>query len=163
MASKWFAVAMMLAAASAEAGSANGTLSVTAQVSVACAINTATLAFSSYDAVQGTAVQGSTTLSVVCTKGATAVVTLGQGSQPALGSTDTAPQRQMALLLSRLGYTLYQDSARTVVWGNTSATGLSYIATGSSLDSLTVYGTITASQDVPAGSYADSVVATMTF
>ena len=126
-------------------------------------IRTATLAFSSYDAVQGTAVQGSTTLSVVCTKGATAIVTLGQGSLPALGSTDSAPLRQMGLLLNRLGYTLYQDSARSVVWGNTSATGLSYVATGNPLDSLTVYGTITASQDVPAGAYADSVVATMTF
>lgn len=165
---KIFAAALVVAMASAaRIADANttvtGTMTVTASVAVSCAITAGTLAFGAYDTVVGAAVQGTTTLSVTCTKGGTATVTLGQGSNPASGSTDTTPLRQMANSTNRLAYTLYQDSARTVVWGNTGAAGYAYTSTGNPSDSLTVYGTITASQNVPAGSYSDSVVATMTF
>jgi spore coat protein U-like protein len=157
------AMAMAMTANIADASTVTGTMTVTASVAVSCSITAGTLAFGAYDTVVGAAVQGSTTLSVTCTKGGTATVTLGQGSNPASGSTDATPLRQMANSTNRLGYSLYQDSSRSVVWGNTGATGYSYTSTGNSNDPLTVYGTITASQNVPAGSYSDSVVATMTF
>ena len=41
-------------------------------------------------------------------------------------------------------------------------TGLAYTGTGASQD-LTVYGTLPGGQNVPVGSYSDTVVATITF
>lgn len=64
---------------------------------------------------------------------------------------------------SYLSYSLYSDSGRSTVWGNTAGTGKAYTGTGVS-DTVTVYGAIAAGQNVPAStSYADVVVATITF
>jgi spore coat protein U-like protein len=59
-----------------------------------------------------------------------------------------------------LDYQLYTDSEHTTVWDNT--TGQSVTGTGASSPT-PVYGVITKGQNVPAGSYTDTVVATITF
>lgn len=61
-----------------------------------------------------------------------------------------------------LSYALYQDTGRTTVWGNTGGTGVANTGTGTQ-NALTVYGAVAAGQAVPAGSYSDTVVATVTF
>jgi len=61
-----------------------------------------------------------------------------------------------------ISYSLFQDSARTTAWGNTAATGVVHTGTGT-LTSISVYGQMAAAQNVPAGSYSDTVVATVTF
>ena len=48
------------------------------------------------------------------------------------------------------------------VWGGTAASDVPHTGTGTET-SLTVYGRIPAGQNVPAGSYSDTVVATVTF
>ncbi len=62
-----------------------------------------------------------------------------------------------------LAYSLLQDSARTVNWGNT--VGMDTLAgTGNgAAQALTVYGRVPASQFVAPGSYADTITATVTF
>lgn len=158
-------VGMLLVSASTGiAGTSTSNMNVSATVTTSCSISAGSLAFGSYDAVTGAAVQGTAALSVACTKGATAQITLGQGSQAGTGSSDIAPLRRMKDSgTNYLSYSLFQDSARTTVWGNTSVTGASYLSAGSAATTITVYGTIGATQDVPAGSYTDSVVATVTF
>ena len=69
----------------------------------------------------------------------------------------------MASGLNRMAYFLYQDSGEATVWGNTQATGVAQTGTGNAGTTLTVYGDITAGQNVPVGSYADTVVATVNF
>jgi spore coat protein U-like protein len=61
-----------------------------------------------------------------------------------------------------LSYQLYSDSGLTTVWGNTSGTGVGVTGTGAAV-STTVYGSVAAGQNVPTGSYADTVAATVTF
>jgi spore coat protein U-like protein len=61
-----------------------------------------------------------------------------------------------------LTYELYQNSAHSTVWGNTSGTGVANTGNGTQ-QSITVYGTVDAGQNVPAGSYSDTVVATVSF
>jgi spore coat protein U-like protein len=61
-----------------------------------------------------------------------------------------------------LSYALYSDTNRTAVWGNTSGTGVASTGTGAAV-SLPVYGAVSSGQNVPAGSYTDTVVATVTF
>jgi spore coat protein U-like protein len=147
------------------ATTATSNLSVTATVAANCSISAGTLAFGSYDPVvtnASAALNGSGTVNVTCTNGTSATITLGQGSNPAGGSTDAAPARQMANGANRLSYDLYSDAARTTVWGNTAGTGLGHTGTGAAV-ALTVYGSVPGGQNKPAGSYSDTVVATVTF
>jgi spore coat protein U-like protein len=47
------------------------------------------------------------------------------------------------------------------VWNSTAP--VAYTAVSKAASSLTVYGRVAAGQDVPAGSYSDTVIATITF
>ena len=154
------------AASSIDAATATSNLAVSASVAANCTISTAAVAFGAYDPVSAnatTALNGTGTVNVTCTSGASTTITLGQGSNPNTGSTDAAPARRMGDGATHfLSYALYQDSGRSTVWGNTAGTGEANTGSGSQA-ALTVYGAVTAGQNVPAGSYSDTVVATVTF
>lgn len=148
------------------AATATSNLSVTATVTSNCTIGTTAVAFGAYDPVSANAttpLNGTGTVSVTCTSGASATITLGQGSNAAAGSTDAAPLRRMKDAgTDLLSYALYQDSGHATSWGNTAGTGIAQTGTGTTAN-LTVYGQVAAGQNVPAGSYSDTVVATVTF
>jgi spore coat protein U-like protein len=154
------------AVSSTDAATATQNLSLTASVTANCTISTAVVAFGAYDPVvtnATTALNGTGTVSVTCTNGASTTVTLGQGSNAATGSTDAIPARRLNDGGTNfLTYSLYSDTGRTVVWGNTVGTSVAHTGTGL-LTALTVYGAVTAGQNVPAGSYSDTVLATITF
>lgn len=156
-------VAASAMAPEARAGTATSNMNVTATVASTCSISAGSLAFGAYNTLSGTQVDGTTTVSVACTKGATATITLGQGQNAGTGSTDAIPIRRMVSGVNFLGYALYSDSTRLLTWGNTIITGQAYIALSAATTQLTVYGRIAASQDVPAGSFSDVVLATITF
>ncbi len=151
--------------APAFAGTATSNLSVTATVTASCSINAGALALN-YDPVvanQSTASTSTATLTVACTSGSASTITLGQGTNAATGSTDAAPQRRaLNGTANYLNYGLYSDAAYQTLWGNTSATGAAYTGTGTT-GTVTVYASIPAAQNVPAGAYSDTVVATVTF
>jgi spore coat protein U-like protein len=63
---------------------------------------------------------------------------------------------------SFLTYGLYSDAGRATVWGNSATTDVEHTGTGT-LTAITVYGRIPSGQNVPAASYSDTVVATVTF
>lgn len=156
----------LVSAGTATAATDTADLVVTATVTANCTISSTGLAFGAYDPVSTNAaanLDGTGTVSVTCTSGAAGVIALGQGANADTGSTDAVPLRRMNDGgTNHLSYFLYQDTGRTTVWGNTEATDVSHTGTGSSTD-LTVYGRVTAAQNVPAGSYTDTVVATVTF
>ena len=160
------AATMLGVASKAEAGSQTSTLAVAAQVTANCTISTSALAFGSYDPVvtnATTALNGTGTVTVTCTSGASTNVLLGQGSNASVGSTDAVPIRRMTDGATHyLSYAIFQDTGRSTTWGNTNATSEAYTGTGSS-SALTVYGKVDAGQNVPAGSYTDSVLATISF
>lgn len=154
------------AVTSTDAATQTANLTVSASVSASCSISTAPVAFGAYDPVvtnATAALNGTGTVNVTCTTGASTTVTLGQGSNANTGSTDAAPARRMKDSTTHfLDYSLFQDSGRTTVWGNTAGTGQASTGTGSQV-ALTVYGAVAAGQSVPTGSYSDTVVATVTF
>jgi spore coat protein U-like protein len=156
---------LMSSAALATTATAN--LGVSATITNNCTISTAALAFGAYEPLSGaSAVNGTGTVTVACTSGLTgAVVTLGEGLHASGGSTAAVPLRQMQDSgTDKLTYKLYSDSGRTTVWGNTAGTGLAASTGTGTNQNLTVYGTIDSGQNtLPAGSYADTVVATITF
>lgn len=148
----------------ATAGTDTDDLEITASVENTCVITGGTLAFGTYDTIAGVAVDGSATISVECTAGATATITLGQGAHADTGSTDADPARRLNDGGTNfLAYELFLDAGRTSEWGNTEGTGKSYEAVSAEAVSQNVYGRLLANQDVPAGSYTDTVVATVTF
>lgn len=155
-----------LCAGPARAGTATANVAVTATVSANCTISSAGVSFGAYDPVSTNAsanLDATGTVTVTCTSGAAAVVALGQGANANTGSTDAAPLRRMKDSgTNYLSYALYQDSARTTVWGNTTATDVSHTGTGTAT-AITIYGRVTSGQNVPAASYSDTVVATVTF
>ncbi len=167
----------VLAAATAGMFGASGSYAVTdtenllvsASVTATCTITTSPVAFGAYDPTSVSDLDGTGTVTVLCTNGTAGYVTLGEGANPDGASTPAVPVRQMAggaAAAGRLTYELYSEATYTDVWGNTSTTGLNHVGDGTST-ALTVYGRIPAQQNVIAGSgateYADTVVATVEF
>lgn len=146
------------------AATATSNLEVSATVTNNCTISAGALAFGSYGIshVNGTDLDASATISMQCTSGASTVITLGQGLHADTGSTDSTPLRRLQSGSNYLSYTLYSASDHSTIWGNDAGSGLAYTGVGSS-SNVTVYGRVAGSQNVPAGSYADTVVATVTF
>lgn len=161
--------AFAIGAVSSTAGAITATsnLSVTASVTANCTITTAPVAFGAYDPIvtnASAALTGNGTLNVTCTSGASSAVTLGEGSNPNAGSTAAVPARRLKDGGTNfLTYKLFSESTRTTVWGDTTPTGLAAATGTGSLTTLTVYGAIDAGQNVPAGNYTDTVLATITF
>ena len=156
---------LVLTAGSAFAGTATSNMAVSATISANCTITAGALAFGAYDPIVANAtvpLPGTATLTVTCTNGSGTTITLGQGLTPAGGSTPAAPLRQMASGGNFLSYSLFQDVGLTTTWGDTAGTGVAYTGTGVA-GSVTVYGQVAAGQNVPAGTYNDTVVATITF
>ena len=145
----------------ASAATATANLGVSATVTNNCTISTAALAFGSYDPVvahASTNLDGTGTVIVACTKGATATIGLGLGSN-ASGSV----RRMKDAATNYLTYELYQERPHDGV-GNAGAGLLSPGAAPSkAARNFTVYGRVASNQDVPAGSYNDTVVATVNF
>ena len=146
----------------ASAATATANLGVSATVTNNCTISTAAVAFGSYDPVVAHAsanLDGSGTVTVACTKGAVATVGLGLGS-----NASASVRRLKDAGTNYITYELYQDSGRSTVWGNAGAGLLSPGAAPSKVArNFTVYGRVPANQDVPAGTYNDTVVATVNF
>jgi len=149
----------------ASATDATASLNVSASVANNCTITTAAVNFGAYDPIAthaSSALNGSGSVTVKCTTGASAAVKLGQGSNADSGSTAAAPLRRMKETGSSnyLSYALYSDTNRSTVWEG--STGVSHTGDGTATQ-LTVYGQVASNQNVPAGSYSDTVVATVTF
>jgi spore coat protein U domain-containing protein, fimbrial subunit CupE1/2/3/6 len=131
---------------------------VSATVSANCTISAGALAFGAYDPVTANAstdLDQTSTITVACTKGSTGVVSLDNGSNFSGGA------RRMKAGANFLNYEMYSDSGRTTVWNSSSTQ--SYTAASKAATGLTVYGRVAAGQDVPVGSYSDTVVASITF
>jgi spore coat protein U-like protein len=147
--------------ATASAATATANLGVSATVTNNCTISTAAVAFGSYDPVvahASTNLDGTGTLTVACTKGATSTIGLNLGSN-ASGAT----RRMSDGATSYLSYELYQDAGRTTVWDGGAGLYNPGAAPSKTARNFTVYGRVPSNQDVSAGSYNDTVVATVNF
>lgn len=150
------------------------TLSASATVASNCTVATAALAFGSYDPIGthrtgGANLNASGSVTVTCVKGVAPSIALGLGANVS-GST----RRLKSGASDYLNYELYKPPSTTagaactfpgtVVWGTSGANLFSATAaTSKAARSYNVCGTIAAGEDPAIGTYADTVVATVTF
>lgn len=159
-----FALSTLTLSGTSIAATATSNMAVSATVTNNCTISAGALAFGAYGLanVNGANLDANATLTLQCTSGASTVITLGQGLHADTGSTEETPLRRLESGTNHLSYSLYQLADHTDPWGNEAGTGLDYTGTGAS-GGVTVYGRVDGLQNVPAGSYTDTVVATITF
>ncbi len=163
---------LVLVVSPALAGSATANVSVSANIVNVCTISTGAVAFGAYDPIvanASTPLEGSGTVTITCTRGASTTVGLGLGSN-ASGSVRKMKDGGSNLMT----YELYQPPNSTpasacsfsspTVWGNSGA-GLFTPAAAPDKNARTynVCGQIASGQDLPFGSYTDTVVATVNF
>jgi spore coat protein U-like protein len=95
----------------------------------------------------------------MCTSGASYTVALDGGTTGATNPT----QRKMSQATEQVTYGLYQNSSRTLPWGDSSG-GFAATGSGSGLSqNLTVYGRVPAQNTPSAGTYTDTVVVTLSY
>ena len=143
----------------AEAADATASLTVAASVANNCTIATTQLSFGAYDPVGTNATAdatGSGQVLIACTKGASATIALGNG-----GGSD-ANSRRLASGSNFLPYQLYRSDGSTV-WGSGAGGWVTYNSLSKAQQTMAVQGKIAAGADVPAGTYADTIVATVNF
>jgi spore coat protein U-like protein len=156
----------MIAAGPALAATITTNMAVSSSVTATCVIAAAPLSFAAYNTVTTANVDAEAILTVTCTNGTPGIqITLGQGLTPATGSTTAIPLRQMTNGgAGRLAYFLYQETGRTTVWGDTLATAPAAVVGTGAAQTATVFGRIPSGQTtVVAGTYTDTVVATVNF
>ncbi|MDH6103524.1 spore coat U domain-containing protein [Chrysosporum ovalisporum ANA283AFssAo] len=165
------ASAILIAAGSAApamAGTAIIDVEVTATVPVSCTISANPIAFSNYDPIGTHATAGlyaPGSLITTCTNGSAVVVTLSQGNNPEVSSTDAEPQRRLWNGISGddndfLSYEIYAGDGGT--WGNTPDSSVTVSGTGQQVNT-TIHAVIPPAQNVSSGNYTDTVTATIDF
>lgn len=115
-----------------------------------------TLTFSAYNVYAGGPVDSAATLTYGCPPPTSPMVTIDAG----LHSGGSIAPRYMLRTpgTDLLGYNVYVDAARTVVWGATQIA----VPTGNG-QSVQLYGRVFAGQDVAVGTYNDTLTVTFNF
>jgi spore coat protein U-like protein len=146
------------------AQSDTGNLGVSASVTGSCRLRSISpVAFGTYDPLlthETNPLDGTGSINIGCTKGTGAVtIALGQGSYYTTG------RRMNGGIASAdyLNYALYQDSGRTDPWGEGGDAMVLATEPPSSGTAYTVYGQVPGAQDVSEGSYADTVLVTVSW
>jgi spore coat protein U-like protein len=145
----------------ANAATRSTTFTVTLTLQNDCQIAANALNFGTSGVIAAN-IDQTTTLTVTCTNGAPYNVGLDAGSVS--GSTVAARLLQSpATGTPTVGFQLYRDSARSLVWGQTVGTDtLGGTGTGAA-QTLTVYGRVAPQNTPAAGTYSSTVTTTITF
>jgi spore coat protein U-like protein len=156
----------LICAPAAQAATSSTNLGITTTVAANCLVSATPVAFGSYDPMAATATTSTGVLTLTCTQGSAPSVAID------LGANASAGQRRMAAGANRLPYDLFQPSANTAGASCAGASTPYPTATpGFALTSapsiaarnFNVCAQIAPGQDVPVGSYSDTVLVTVTF
>jgi spore coat protein U-like protein len=141
-----------------------------ASAAFTCSGSNVSMSLGAYNGFQATDLDSSGVLVVTCRRnggGSTTTITVGIGPSAVSGSIATRRLR-LAAGTDVLGYNLFRDAGRSLVWGqtvgvNTVSQNISLSNNASGTLSFTLFGRITALQDVRAGTYNDTLTMTVTF
>lgn len=138
--------------------------STSAQAQINCSASFTNVAFGNVDVLPGTPIDSAGALSTSCTgiTGATKVIlcfSMDNGSFALNGAN-----RQMGSGANRLGFNLYQDAARSVVWSASGAGVLGVVLTAAAPSATpSVYARVPGSQQtVPPAAYTTTMTSSIT-
>lgn len=162
--SAWIVTAGALAVTAGSAhlsGSASTTLPVSAVVIHNCTVSASPVQFGAYDPVTAnarTSLTVSGTVTIACTRGSSPVIGLSAGSHAAGGT------RRASDGTNYLAYELFKDTGLTEPWGDKGSDALQAgVALSRTPRRFQVHARIPAGQDVPAGTYTDTIVVSVNF
>lgn len=133
---------------------------------ITCTASAGSTNFGAYNPLSAAPVDSAGTISVTCTNLLSILV--GYTIELSTGLSTNYAAREMANGANRLQYNLYTNPGRTVVWGDGTG-GSSAVSDGylllllSTTINYSVYGRIPAGQNVAVGTYADTIVVTVTY
>jgi hypothetical protein len=145
----------------AAVGAETTTFAVTAQFAPSCTVSAAPLSFGSNIPTPVTApVYSTSAITAQCSASVPYSVLLGAGTGP----TATPALRQMSAGGNLLTYTIYEDAARTRIWGDgTVGTVVSTMTGTGAPQTLTAFGSVGAGQAPGIGLYTDTVTVVVVF
>jgi spore coat protein U-like protein len=144
----------------AEAATATTTMTVQVSIVATCTINSAsTLNFGNSIGVLSANVDQQSTIQVTCTNTTPYNVGLNAGT----GTGATVATRKLTSGANTINYTLYSNSGRTTVWGNTIGADTVAATGNGAAQSYTVYGRIPPQTTPAPGSYTDTITVTVTY
>lgn len=143
------------------AATATTTFGVTGTVVPTCSIAAVPLSFgATIPNPINSNVDAQSAVTATCSSGAAYTIGLSTGG----GAGATFATRRMTSGPNQLQYTLYADAGRTTIWGNgTAGSILSNNAGTGTAQAIPVYGRIPSGQNVPTGTYSDTITVTITF
>ena len=131
-----------------------------------CTVAAVPVAFGSYNPLSASPLSSTGTVTVTCTAiislAVSYTIKLSQG-----GAGSYAP-RKMAFSSNNLNYNLYTSNSYGVVWGDGTG-GTSFVSDSYALALLinvvnySVYGSVPALQNIPAGAYSDLITVTVNY
>jgi spore coat protein U-like protein len=141
------------------AATATTTMTVQMTIAATCLINSASTLNFGTQGVLSTNVDQTSTLQVTCTNTTPYNIGLNAGT----GTGATVAARKMTSGANTVNYTLYSNSGRTTVWGNTVGTDTVAATGNGAAQSYTVYGRVPPQAAPPPGTYTDTITVTVTY
>lgn len=153
------AVLFLLPVSPSLAATTTSTFTVQVAITASCTINSAaTLNFGSQGVFTANVDQTST-LQVQCTNTTPYNIGLNAGT----GTGATVAVRKLTSGSTTVNYSLYSDSGRATVWGNTVGTDTVAATGNGAAQSYTVYGRIPTQTTPAPGTYTDTITVTVTY
>jgi len=141
------------------AATSTTTMTVQMTITATCTVNSAaTLNFGTVGVLASNTDQTST-IQVTCTNTTPYNIGLDVGT----GSGATVAVRKLTSGGATVNYSLYSDTGRATVWGNTVSTDTVAGTGNGSAQSFTVYGRIPAQTTPAPGTYTDTITVTVTY
>ena len=144
---------------SAYAATSTTTMAVQVTITATCTINSASTLNFGTQGVLATNVDQTSTIQLTCTNTTPYNIGLNAGT----GSGATVATRKLTSGANTVNYTLYSNSGRTTVWGNTVSTDTVAGTGNGAAQSYTVYGRIPAQTTPAPGAYTDTITVTVTY
>jgi spore coat protein U-like protein len=141
------------------AATSTATMTVQMVITATCTVNSASTLNFGTQGVLSTNVDQTSTVQVTCTNTTPYNIGLNAGT----GTGATVALRKMTSGANTVNYTLYSNSGRTTVWGNTVGADTVAATGNGSAQSYTVYGRVPTQAAPAPGTYTDTITVTVTY
>ena len=141
------------------AATATSSFTVSITIAATCTVNSASTLNFGNQGILSTNVDQTSTIQVTCTNTTPYNIGLDAGT----GSGATVTTRKLTSGGATVNYTLYSNSGRTTVWGNTVGTDTVTGTGNGSGQNFTVYGRVPPQTTPAPGSYSDTITVTVTY